>query len=1270
MIHYIELFKLFMQFTDTHQPEIRMFRFSISLMMTLTFALAAFSTETTPAVKYQPGTVIVKMKNNNSLPARALPRSIAVRSVKPLFQQTRASSLSDVQPAAFYIVKFDEALDARRIAAEISQSDLVEYAQPDYLHTLAAVPNDPDYSAQPFWSQISAPEAWDVTQGDSTVVIAILDTGVDWNHPDLAADIWTNEGEIADDGIDNDHDGKIDDVHGWDFVDNASGAANGEDGDVEDNDPSDYNGHGTHVAGLAAAVTNNGVGVAGGGWNCEIMPLRVGYQTQDGTGSILTTAVLKALQYCVDHGAAVLNASFGGPFDDLAERDMMRYAFDHGVVVVKAAGNSNSDIGYTPDNSDFVISAASVRSNDQKAAYSNFGEWVKISAPGGNRGVGLRSTYPNNRYTSIWGTSMASPVVAGIAGLVKSVHPDWSAAQVMMHLVDTADNIDALNPKYAGQLGKKGRINAYNAVSQPFASQPEFEIAKVSVQDLLHGANGDQRVNIGETADLLLRLRNRWNDAENVNVELTTTDPFVTVVQGNAFFESAKGVSAKVNYVENVTDMFTIAVDSSAFPHNMKFQLHITADGGFEQMLEFQIALEARLLFVDDDDGVRNVQQYWFDVLDSLGMPYDVWDYATQGRTGSLLRRYDLVIWSCENALPTLLNEDRSDLQTYLRFKHHLLIAGQNIGWDLNAQQTADEGQAMNYFNQYNLSSGKSKTFYENYLHARFENDKSSYSFVQGHAGDPIADGLEFAVTEPQREIAEQSPDVISQGGNAKVVFEYPNGSIAAIRHDDGAKVVNFAFGGIEAIADEADRLTVMSRLLDYFTGIKLSILGVGNIENLQGDFLVDAKVASEKSLQSINLYWRVMNQSEYNEVAMSMIDDSTYQAAIPRQPQGAEIEYAVQAVAGSGMYTPVTLRRFIVQSSAPELAVIDLKKTSLNRRPFVKTTAHDESGVDSASVRVIFWTPFTQKDSLMLQPLGGDSYGGEINGSFKFGDSLYYQFAATDLSPAAVRGASPVYAMQLGLESFEAGLDDWQVNENEWGLTAVRSNSGDYSIHETGDSATPYPNNADIAITLLNGLDLSQLDQATLSLWTMYGLSDEDIALVEASSDNGATWTPLGLPIAGASPKFYEAQVSLDAFTGPGNENVLLRFRLVSNETGAGPGWFVDDISLLPLQTDVAAQEEQLPREFRLQDNYPNPFNAGTTIRFALPREANVQLALYNTLGQKIKTLAAKNYPAGVHAVSWDGLNNSGQPAPSGLYFYKMTAENFAAVKKLTMIK
>ncbi len=131
-----------------------------------------------------------------------------------------------------------------------------------------------------------------------------------------------------------------------------------------------------------------------------------------------------------------------------------------------------------------------------------------------------------------------------------------------------------------------------------------------------------------------------------------------------------------------------------------------------------------------------------------------------------------------------------------------------------------------------------------------------------------------------------------------------------------------------------------------------------------------------------------------------------------------------------------------------------------------------------------------------------------------------------------------------------------------------------------------------------------------------------------------------------------------------------MLRFRLVSNETGAGPGWFVDDISLLPLQTDVAAQEEQLPREFRLQDNYPNPFNAGTTIRFALPREANVQLALYNTLGQKIKTLAAKNYPAGVHAVSWDGLNNSGQPAPSGLYFYKMTAENFAAVKKLTMIK
>jgi subtilisin family serine protease len=1245
------------------------------ITLTLLLSTFAFGSTTDPIAKYTPGSVIVKLKNNSSPAslAQSLPGVLGTGAVEPLFKNINTDSKSKVQLSDFYILQISEALDARQAAAEISLSALVEYAQPNYLHQLHGIPNDPDFSAQPFLNQISAAEAWDITHGDSNVVIAILDTGVDWDHPDLADDIWTNEGEIPDDGIDNDFNGKVDDVRGWDFVNNASNAAISEDGEDEDNDPSDYNGHGTHVAGLAAAVTDNGVGVSGGGWNCEIMPLRVGYETTDGTGSIQTSAVLKALQYSVDNGASVLNASFGGPFNDFAERDMMRYAFDNGVVVVKSAGNSNSDIGYSPDNEDFVLSVAAVRNNDIKAAYSNFGDWVKISAPGGNRGIGLRSTYPDDSYNSIWGTSMSGPVAAGIAGLVKSVHPDWTAAQVMMHLVDTADNIDAVNPLYVGQLGNKGRVNAFRAVAEPFASMPEFEIAKISIQDLLHNGNGDQRVNIGETADLLLRLRNRWSDAENVSIELTSDDPFVTIEQPFAFFASIPGVSSKNNFAENITDMFTIAVDSTAFPHNLKFQLNITADGGFSETLDFQMALEARLLFVDDDDGVRNVENYYFEILDSLGMPYDVWDYATQGRTGSLLRRYDIVIWSCENALPTLLNEDRADLQTYLRANRHLFIAGQNIGWDLSATQSGDEAQAMNYFNQLNMSNGRSKTFYENYLHSRFEQNKSSYSYVEGVEGELISQGLEFAVEEPLREIVGQSPDVISKGTNADIVFEYPDGTGAAIKHESGAKVVNFAFGGIEAISDEKDRLEVMSRLLDYFTGIQLNVLGVDNVENISGDFIVRASVKSVAALESINLYWRTLNSATFTKTAMTAVDDSIYSAPIPRQPVGTEIEYAVQAVKTDGVYTPVQLNHLTVASTAPNIAGETLRRANLSRKPYVLMKATDDSGVDTTNTRVIFWSTTTDKDSTVLDYLGDDAFGGIIDGNFSFGDSMYYQFAANDMSPNTVRGLSPVYSMKLGFEDFEFGLDAWIVGDGEWGLNSSRQKSGQYSIHESGDNAnTLYPNNADLAITLKEGLDLSNLSEATLSIWTQYAFFNDkkDFGQVEASNDSGETWTPLGLPIEGFAPRFYNAQFSLDAFTGSENENVLFRFRLMSDANNGGPGWFIDDISILTVSTGITKTENELPREFRLEDNYPNPFNAGTKIRFALPQDANVKLAIYNTLGQEIRSLTDQALAAGVHTLVWDGLNNEGTAAPSGIYFYRMSSDDFTAVKKLTMIK
>ena len=463
-----------------------------------------------------------------------------------------------------------------------------------------------------------------------------------------------------------------------------------------------------------------------------------------------------------------------------------------------------------------------------------------------------------------------------------------------------------------------------------------------------------------------------------------------------------------------------------------------------------------------------------------------------------------------------------------------------------------------------------------------------------------------------------------------------------------------------------------MRRLLDYFTGIRLEVLGVDNIENVSGDFVVRTSVISDETVQDVTLYWRKKEASSFIKTAMTAVDDTIYTASIPRQPVGTEIEYAVQAVKTDGGYTPVQLRYFTVASTAPVLAALTQRMANLSRKPYVEMRATDDSGVDTASARVIFWSTSSNVDSMSLDYIGADTFAGIISGNFQFGDSLYYQFAANDLSPNNVRGLSPVYSMKLGLEDFEYGLDAWAVSGGEWGLNSTRSRSGQYSIHESGENSIPYPNNANLAITIKDGIDLSQLSEATLSIWTLYGFAfgDKDFGQVEVSNDGGATWMPLGLPIDGAAPVFYNAQFSLHEFTGPGNENVLLRFRLISNESNSGPGWYIDDISILTVSTGVALRENELPSEFSLDDNYPNPFNAGTTIRFALPHDANVKLAIYNTLGQEIKTLSDQKLAAGVHSLVWDGLNNEGAPASSGLYFYQMTADDFAAVKKLTVIK
>ena len=331
----------------------------------------------------------------------------------------------------------------------------VEFAEPNYILTAYAVPNDPQFSS--LWglnntgqtggvadADIDAPEAWNLQVGGN-VVIAVVDSGVDYTHPDLAGNIWSNTAEIPGNGRDDDGNGYVDDVRGWDFANN-------------DNNPMDDNNHGTHVAGTIAASGNNGQGVVGVNWSAQIMPLK--FLTSTGSGT--TADAIAAVDYAVANGARIINASWGGGPYSAAMFNALSAANNAGVLFVAAAGNDGRNNDTTPSYpADYdlpnVISVAATDDADTLAGFSNFGvASVDLGAPG----VSILSTIPGNGYATYSGTSMAAPHVAGVAGLVVASNPGIGIAALRAALLGSTDVVADLS----GRTVTGGRVNAFNAL--------------------------------------------------------------------------------------------------------------------------------------------------------------------------------------------------------------------------------------------------------------------------------------------------------------------------------------------------------------------------------------------------------------------------------------------------------------------------------------------------------------------------------------------------------------------------------------------------------------------------------------------------------------------------------------------------------------------------------------------------------------------------------------------------------------------------------------
>lgn len=410
---------------------------------------------------YQPGELIIRTKGGTSLQSSSVVEDLNAK-VLDVFDSPGGLHKSE-STGDFLHLKLPKGVSVEGALKSLAEDSRVEFAAPNHIYELpetaaqTVTPNDKGFSylyglhnegqtgGTPD-ADIDAPEAWSIQRGRNQnhngPIIAVIDTGVDYNHPDLKANMWTNPGEIPGDGIDNDRNGVVDDVHGYNAVDN-----NG--------DPMDRQSHGTHVAGTIGAQGDNRTGVVGVNQEANIMGIKI----FDDSGRTNAAAIIRGIQYADKMGARVANNSWGGG----APNQGIQAAFaDSSTFHLVAAGNDgkNNDTRPTyPANYDLpnIVTVAATDHNDELANFSNYGgRTVDLAAPG----VDIVSTVPGGKYSKMSGTSMATPHVAGAAGLIVSEFPNISNGELRSRLLDTVDQKSQLQ----GEVITGGRLNVANAL--------------------------------------------------------------------------------------------------------------------------------------------------------------------------------------------------------------------------------------------------------------------------------------------------------------------------------------------------------------------------------------------------------------------------------------------------------------------------------------------------------------------------------------------------------------------------------------------------------------------------------------------------------------------------------------------------------------------------------------------------------------------------------------------------------------------------------------
>jgi len=431
---------------------------------------------------------------------------VRIKALFPDYSEYKKMSEDKYGVGRIYELRYSNPIDPYDVCKELLKNPEIEYAYPIFIRYPYFSPNDPLITNQYYLTNIAAYQAWDVSLGDTTVVIAIVDSGIDYTHPDLQDNLSSTQ---------------------YDFVGDVTYTDVQNGNWKEDNDPrpsSSNNTHGTHVTGCANAVTNNGIGIASIGAKCKYMPIKVGADNPNVNGIFRG---YEAILYAAQNGAKVINCSWGGPGFSQAEQDIINQAVALGSVVVVAAGNDGYFLNTYPQypaNYSNVICVGATNQSDKATSFSNYGQSVTVFAPG----QAIYSTIPNNRYTSYDGTSMASPIVAGLAGLVRSAFPHYTPIQVYHQIRSTVDNFvtnQDNRPLYYG------RVNAYKALTFNNPKYPDRKIPGCGVVDF--SISGSDAITNYARQTLKIKIKNYLSPtSSNFKVKFSSYDKNL-IIYGN-----------------------------------------------------------------------------------------------------------------------------------------------------------------------------------------------------------------------------------------------------------------------------------------------------------------------------------------------------------------------------------------------------------------------------------------------------------------------------------------------------------------------------------------------------------------------------------------------------------------------------------------------------------------------------------------------------------------------------------------------------------------